>query len=473
MSEIRSVLLCDDDGAAAFGKAAPLLVEALELIKSVRTNAAAVSLGHHLIHTAACASPSLSSRRSVYTHNTMAEELNQQRLQFQHYFAEIIASFSRLSASGTAPVSTQKVEHVHGVTFRTTSLFAARSSVNDLLVPHGVLLGDVLGTQAFVDYELFRAKFNRLGEIVSDGRLFTACEPRLRVLQSRYALYRAYNGAVEDKESLSVVGGSIEGTPKKDIRQLETCMCVDTLIEFIRHIHRTEPHFPLRRTPTRSYTKHADTPLPSACESADTAIASPLRMDARVGGDERSSAAERTAADHANAATPPRASTTKESALCHGDDARHGQTSTDHTEDSVIAQVVQLQDDPTETVSDAMRRFVGAQAARSCTYYSGNYTSRPWILSAESLALRPNYTSDAEQKLDLDELADYDRWSRCHTTANTLLCHGSHACSSSSSSFRPPCPPLPTPIMLHPFSWTRRVAPPVAAPVPASFCITF
>lgn len=47
------------------------------------------------------------------------------------------------------------------------------------------------------NYSNFRRTLDKLMKICVDGRLFTACDPRLRVLQSRFALYRAYNSAIE------------------------------------------------------------------------------------------------------------------------------------------------------------------------------------------------------------------------------------------------------------------------------------
>ncbi|RNF04514.1 putative AMP deaminase [Trypanosoma rangeli] len=71
--------------------------------------------------------------------------------------------------------------------------------------------------------------------------LFSACEPCIKVLQSRYRIYRAFNGVREDYFYSTLGGGSYELAPKLDIQRIGSCVFATTLVEFMQQPLATEP----------------------------------------------------------------------------------------------------------------------------------------------------------------------------------------------------------------------------------------
>lgn len=390
----HEVLIRDDDGDAGFTAAAPLLVEALQLIESLQAIPSAVRLAHRLNELAsddATASP-LSIKQAM-------EELNGPREMLRPFLDAIMTSFAplayyplsaapsaatttnRAASSDTflirvgddvqrAPVSSLQTlrggrwgsadgegQTTHHDSRRRQQQQQQRVIVrhrDGLVAPRDLQLQELLQSQALVSYNSFRGHFERLSAIAANGVLFTGCEPRLKVLQSRHALYRAYNGAREDRYHPTLGGGDVKRAPKTDIRRVETCMCSTSLMEFMERMRLCEPGYVVSSSEgTASRTPTSAVAVDSTPRSSDTV------------GKERESAEET------------------------------------YTHTSGETETI--------TVKDVIQRFFGADTSDTTAFTTARESgtgvpSDAFKLTAEGLSLRPSYAEEGGTCLDTEDL---------------------------------------------------------------------
>ncbi|TPP45183.1 Adenosine/AMP deaminase family protein [Leishmania donovani] len=228
----HDILLHNDVGDAAFHKGAPLLLEALQIIGDVQSVSAAARLGLHLRD--AEHSSAVGQLVSTFTD--------------KHMYREHVAH-----ATAAAPLLKALVDFFQGCTPASEAAAAVAPSLvavaelDGLLVPSAVwsALSRALRSHPLFSYKAFLGRLDRLSGLISSGEVFSACEPRIKVLQSRFSLYRAYNGGREDEYHPTFGGGDIKRAPKCDLRRVETCVSAASVVKFIEELRRDRPSYPL------------------------------------------------------------------------------------------------------------------------------------------------------------------------------------------------------------------------------------
>jgi adenosine deaminase len=260
----HEILLHNDTGDAAFHKGAPLLVEALQVISTVCAIPSVTRLGLHLRD--AQQGSAADRLWATYTERHVYEE-HAERIAEAAPLLEELRQFFQEQASTTAKSRDATEESGCG------AAVAAVAELDGLLVPtswaasvcavtEGIDISAAdagahthtsstmtasvsLLEQPLFSYVSFLRCLDRLGKLVSMGEAFSASEPRVKVLQSRFRLYRAYNGAREDEYHPTFGGGDIKRAPKCDVRRLETCMSAASVVNFIEGLRRDRPAYPL------------------------------------------------------------------------------------------------------------------------------------------------------------------------------------------------------------------------------------
>ncbi|CCW61849.1 unnamed protein product [Phytomonas sp. EM1] len=297
----HSVVIENDEGDDVFLKAAPLLLEALRIIESAKTLTAAVQLSHRTNELFSGFETDDNTSRIRFSSSSFGkicrsiEKLRAKQKIMYPVLDVILSAFVHVqhcdSAFSTSPttetglkvagINSDSKEHSFSVlppekdnmtenpgecarfpldprgyalpnemrshrglrpTRRTHEPLIVCHK-NGLIYPQQMFLDRDLFEHPTLDYTNFRECFGRLSDIAADPKLFTACEPRLRILKSRYALYSAYNGSREDQCDSVMGGGSVMRAPKSDIRRLETCISARSLLKFIESICRSDPNY--------------------------------------------------------------------------------------------------------------------------------------------------------------------------------------------------------------------------------------
>ncbi|KEG08479.1 AMP deaminase [Trypanosoma grayi] len=231
----HEVLIQNDEGDNAFAKAAPLMMEALQLVASTR--ALQLALG------VACCKEELSrvndTRRAYRAAREEARELHNM---LEPHLESVYNSMLHLRCVEAASRHPNHRSQKHRQRQRVRSLLKCHDG---LVAPRDMRVDAFLDSQPVFDYKTFRARFGRLCQVVANGQLFSACEPRIKVLQSRYRLYRAFNSGREDQFHPTLGGGSFRLAPKVDVRRISSCMSATTLVEFMQRMLEQEPNLVL------------------------------------------------------------------------------------------------------------------------------------------------------------------------------------------------------------------------------------
>ncbi|CAJ1987189.1 AMP deaminase [Leishmania donovani] len=261
----HDILLHNDVGDAAFHKGAPLLLEALQIIGDVQSVSAATRLGLHLrdaehssavgqlvstftdkhmyrehVAHATAAAPLLKALVDFFQGCTPASEAAAAVTPSLVAVAELdgllvpSAVWSALSRAVAAPPQLQPLSSPPAEA-------ATSPSPGDAAIP----LARELRSHPLFSYKAFLGRLDRLSGLISSGEVFSACEPRIKVLQSRFSLYRAYNGGREDEYHPTFGGGDIKRAPKCDLRRVETCVSAASVVKFIEELRRDRPSYPL------------------------------------------------------------------------------------------------------------------------------------------------------------------------------------------------------------------------------------
>lgn len=254
----HEVLIVDDEGDGSFANGAPLLIEALRLVASSRALPLSLSV-------AFCRAEVFHADDSRCVRRAALEELQKLHETLAFHVECVAGSMSGLRG-GRAVDARRSHQKVHF-----SSLLRC---CDGLVMPRDVNLDSFLASQPLFDYSAFRAQFGRLRELVASGTLFSACEPRIKVLQCRYRLYRASNGSREDAFHPTLGGGSFERAPQLDVRRIENCMSANTLVNFMQQTLENEPNILLStRSPVLSRTTGPNTFSAdwgaSGCEGGD------------------------------------------------------------------------------------------------------------------------------------------------------------------------------------------------------------
>ncbi|GET86948.1 adenosine monophosphate deaminase, putative [Leishmania tarentolae] len=263
--EWHGVLLHNDTGDAAFHKGAPLLLEALQIIGDVQSISAATRLGLHLRDEKQCSArnPCFSTFTDKHMHQEKAASAAaaaQLLKALVHFFQGGIPSPDAEEEATPPLVAVAELDGllVPSAVWRTvlpavdmppqpqpssssTNGAAVSPSPGDTEIP----LARELRSHPLFSYNAFLDRLNRLSDLVSSGELFSACEPRIKVLQSRFNLYRAYNGHREDEYHPTFGGGDIKRAPKCDLRRVETCVSAPSVVKFMEELRRDQPSYPL------------------------------------------------------------------------------------------------------------------------------------------------------------------------------------------------------------------------------------
>ncbi|PWV12799.1 putative AMP deaminase [Trypanosoma cruzi] len=218
----HEVLIQNDEADRHFATAAPLLVKALRLIASVRALPLALNVSWWESEIARVDDSRLVHRKAREQARKLREILTPQ-------LESIYGSLSHLQSA--------KVESQHS-----HSLLRCHEG---LIAPRDMTMDTLLESQPVFDYKNFRAQFEGLCQVMANSLLFSACEPRIKVLQSRYRLYRAFNGVREDDFHPTLGGGSYDRAPKLDVRRIGSCMSAKTLVEFMQQTLEEEPEMVL------------------------------------------------------------------------------------------------------------------------------------------------------------------------------------------------------------------------------------
>ncbi|CBZ24786.1 amp deaminase-like protein [Leishmania mexicana MHOM/GT/2001/U1103] len=265
----HDILLHNDAGDAALHKGAPLLLEALQIIGDVQSISAATRLGLHLRE--AEHSSAMDQLVSTFTDKHMHREHAAHAaaaaplLKALVDFLQGCTPAPETAAAAAAPMTPSLVAVaeldgllVPSAVWRAGSRevavppqpqlpssppaeAAASPSPGDAVIP---LAGELRWHPLF-SYKAFLDRLDRLSGLISNGEVFSACEPRIKVLQSRFSLYRAYNGGREDAYHPTFGGGDIKRAPKCDLRRVETCVSAASVVKFIEELRRDRPSYPL------------------------------------------------------------------------------------------------------------------------------------------------------------------------------------------------------------------------------------
>ncbi|KAG5483485.1 hypothetical protein CUR178_07806 [Leishmania enriettii] len=264
----HDILLHNDAGDGAFHKGAPLILEALQIIGDTQSISAATWLGLHLRD--AEHSSALDTLGSTFTAKSVHQELLAHAAAAAPLLQGLVDLFQGCTpAAAAAAAATPSKTHV-----------VAAAALDGLLVPAAVCgniswavavppqpqscspsaaeaaaspsardavspLAAELRAHPLFSYKVFLDHLDRLSGLISNGEVFSACEPRIKVLQSRFNLYRAYNGGREDEYHPTFGGGDIKRAPKCDLRRVETCVCAASVVSFIDELRRNRPSYPL------------------------------------------------------------------------------------------------------------------------------------------------------------------------------------------------------------------------------------
>ncbi|KPA76446.1 AMP deaminase putativeamp deaminase-like protein [Leptomonas pyrrhocoris] len=257
----HDVFLHNDTGDAAFHNGAPLLVEALQVIGGVCAIQSATRLGLHLRD--AQHSSALDPFGATYTEKHVYQEhadriavagplLGELRRFFQEQAATMTGEEEESEAMAAVPELDGLLVPTAWAAALCTAAREKEGGEADTAMAHSAVGTDaerttsapLLGHPLF-SYNSFLHHFDRLSKLVSMGEAFSASEPRVKVLQSLFSLYRAYNGAREDKYHPTFGGGDIKRAPKCDLRRLETCMSAASVVRFVEELRRDRPTYPL------------------------------------------------------------------------------------------------------------------------------------------------------------------------------------------------------------------------------------
>ena len=255
----HEVLLHNDTGDAAFHNGAPLLVEALQVIGTVCAIPSATRLGLYLRDTQQ--SSAVDGLGATYTERHVYQE-HAERIAVAAPLLTNLCRFFQEQAVDAGKAEEEAavvaVEALDGLLVPTQWAASFCSAVhgeekkasgtaegNQDAPAASVLSSTSLSNHPLFRYSSFRGHFDRLSRLVSMGETFSASEPRVKVLQSRYSLYRAYNGAREDEYHPIFCGGDIKRAPKCDLRRLETCMSAASVVHFIEELRQSQPSYPL------------------------------------------------------------------------------------------------------------------------------------------------------------------------------------------------------------------------------------
>lgn len=227
------VFIVDDEGDDSFAKGAPEIIEALGLISSTRAFQFSMNV--------ALRESELSSVQDLhYVYSVARDELRELHTMMAPYLDSVFSLMSSLRSVNRS--DTQNLRSKSDLTY----LLRCQDG---LIIPFYLTLDSFLLMQSVFNYDTFRAQFARLCQVVASGVLFSACEPRIKVLQGRFCLYRAFNSSREDTLHQTFGGGSISSAPQLDTRRIGSCVSSTTLINFIQKMLETEPNILL---PTRS-----------------------------------------------------------------------------------------------------------------------------------------------------------------------------------------------------------------------------
>lgn len=236
--EWHEVLLHDEKGDAAFVQGAPRLAEALHTIRDVHIFSTCLNVGLHIKGAHAnpsTATPVTFTERQIYEQRTRFSSLTQPYLDgFVALFRSTIAAAKASSATPAASMTIS--EATDGLLFPKPPAIGAGAALE---------LSDALREHSMFNYAAFRQRFDAMSRLVSSGEAFSACEPRLRIVRSRFQLYRAFNGKREDEYHHVFGGGDIKRAPKCDLRRVETCMSAASVVRFLTELRRQNPTYPL------------------------------------------------------------------------------------------------------------------------------------------------------------------------------------------------------------------------------------
>ncbi|KAG8347026.1 AMP deaminase [Trypanosoma vivax] len=222
----HDIVVTGDEGGESYGAAAPLIIEALQLLANTRSLSAALTAECQLLELSRAMEDRLG-------HRSMERELRA--------LCELLRSC---------------LDAVHD-TFLSLGVYGGRENgsmgsqcdllhcVEGLVFPKGLQMNSFLKADPTFCYTTFHKQFQRLCKIVSDGRLFSACELRIGVLQSCYHLFRTYNDTREENFHPTFGAGSLLHCPTVDVRHIGTCMSAKTLIEFMKRTLECEPNLSL------------------------------------------------------------------------------------------------------------------------------------------------------------------------------------------------------------------------------------
>ncbi|RNF22559.1 putative AMP deaminase [Trypanosoma conorhini] len=214
----HEVVIQNDEADKAFVTAAPLLVKALRLIASVRALPLSLNVAWRESELAGVGDPHLVHRRALKEARELLGTLKPQ-------LESVYKSLSHLQIAKADSRHSHSLLHCH----------------EGLIAPREMAMDAFLESQPVFDYANFRAQFEQLCQVMANSVLFSACDPRIKVLQSRYRLYRAFNGVREDDFHPTLGGGSFNLAPKLDVRRVESCMSANTLVTFMRQTLAQEP----------------------------------------------------------------------------------------------------------------------------------------------------------------------------------------------------------------------------------------
>ncbi|KAG5509581.1 hypothetical protein JKF63_06286 [Porcisia hertigi] len=260
----HDILLHNDTGDAAFHKGAPLVLEALQIIGDVQLISAATRLGLHLREVEH--SRAINQLNATFTDKYLYQEhaaLAEAAAPLLEGIVNILQGCTpAVAASATAPLTVRvsPIAELDGLLVPAvvssdasavppqqqpcsspTNEASASPSSRDAAKK----LTEELRAHPLLSYNTFLDRLNRLSSLVSNGEVFSACEPRVKVLQSRFNLYRAFNGSREDEHHPNFGGSDIRRAPKCDLRRVETCVSAASLVQFITELRRDHPNYPL------------------------------------------------------------------------------------------------------------------------------------------------------------------------------------------------------------------------------------
>lgn len=226
----HDILIAGDEGDRSFSDAAPFVVEALEIIFHTRLLHSGVGVE--------CDSAELSTIKDDHLAFRVArKDVEALRGMMATLLESAHDSLLTLQAADILPDDSAE----NAVNPGRSLLSCDRGLVS----PRILKLNPFLRSHPTFDYKVFRAKFERLCQIVADARLFSACEPRVKILQSRYRLYRAFNMRREEHFHPTLGPGNLRRAPKTDVRRVGTCMSASSVVDFVQKTVSSEPNLVL------------------------------------------------------------------------------------------------------------------------------------------------------------------------------------------------------------------------------------